>query len=211
MNKCAVALTVALTFAVIYKYLKKRNNGNLVSNKKIMHNDLTVIKTNTQKIDNKQNTENLTNNKEINTLLIDGSNLIRRSMYETDNNQPDYKIENNYLFPKLYSKIIKTLTAQYDRIVIFLDGKKRFFKIDKSQNIQVEFSGIKKADDLIVNDIAMIKNMQPNINKNVTLVSEDRELIRRCKEEFKNLNIIKCYKLTNILGIQKKHIFNYAC
>ena len=176
-----------------------------------MHNDLTVIKTNTQKIDNKQNTENLTNNKEINTLLIDGSNLIRRSMYETDNNQPDYKIENNYLFPKLYSKIIKTLTAQYDRIVIFLDGKKRFFKIDKSQNIQVEFSGIKKADDLIVNDIAMIKNMQPNINKNVTLVSEDRELIRRCKEEFKNLNIIKCYKLTNILGIQKKHIFNYAC
>ncbi|MBR3628718.1 MAG: hypothetical protein IKN42_07770, partial [Elusimicrobia bacterium] len=84
MNKCAVALTVALTFAVIYKYLKKRNNGNLVSNKKIMHNDLTVIKTNTQKIDNKQNTENLTNNKEINTLLIDGSNLIRRSMYETD-------------------------------------------------------------------------------------------------------------------------------
>lgn len=152
-----------------------------------------------KKILPKQNTKIIEKVPVIKSILIDGSNVLRTMYTMKIEKDKNYKTE-EMLIKFLYEYLKQYIIGSYDKISLYLDGKKRKINISFHPHIQLEFSKNKPADDLIVNDLHITVGQQPNIRKEIILITSDRGLISRCNDIFKNITVMSSDKFLKSLG-----------
>ena len=189
--------------------IKDYNNIDMCEFEKLM---LGVYKTK----NNKNKIPSINKNKKteeiksvIKSIIIDGSNVLRVMYKMKEEKEKNYKTEHNIIVP-LYSYLKQYIVDSYDKISLYLDGKKRRINVDSHPDIQLEFSKEKKADDLIVNDLYLTVTQQPAIRKEVILITNDRELIQRCQEILSSVNVVSSNRFLELLGHTKDFkLFNH--
>jgi hypothetical protein len=159
-----------------------------------------------KKISLKQNTKIIEEVPVIKSILIDGSNVLRIMYKMKTEKDKNYRTE-DMLIKFLYEYLKQYIIESYDKISLFLDGKKRKINTSSHPHIQLEFSNGKPADDLIVNDLHITVEQQPNIRKEVILITNDKGLISRCKNIFKNITIMSSDDFLIYLGHSKNFKF----
>lgn len=145
----------------------------------------------------------------IKSIIIDGSNVLRVMYKMKEEKEKNYETEDKIIV-FLYSYLKQYIVDSYDKISLYLDGNKRKINVDSHPHIQLEFSKRKKADDLIVNDLHLTVAQQPAVRKEVILITNDRELIQRCKEILSSVNVVSSNKFLEWLGHTKDFkLFNH--
>ena len=108
------------------------------------------------------------------TIILDGSNIVR-NMYDTKNGLNFAKEQ------KLADSLIRAVAYLNEqdawRVEIYFDGPKREI-YRPGEMVEIFFSKYKKADDLIVNSAAELKDMS---GQEVLIVTQDRQLSIRCQ------------------------------
>jgi hypothetical protein len=145
----------------------------------------------------------------IKSIIIDGSNVLRVMYKMKEQKEKNYETEDRIIV-FLYSHLKQYVVDSYDKISLYLDGKKRKINVDSHPDIQLEFSKEKKADDLIVNDLYLTVTQQPTIKKEVLLITNDGELIQRCQEILSSVNVVSSNRFLELLGYSKDFkLFNH--
>jgi hypothetical protein len=145
----------------------------------------------------------------IKSIIIDGSNVLRVMYKMKEEKEKNYETEDRIIV-FLYSHLKQYVVDSYDKISLYLDGKKRKINVDSHPDIQLEFSKEKKADDLIVNDLYLTVTQQPTIKKEVLLITNDGELIQRCQEILSSVNVVSSNRFLELLGYSKDFkLFNH--
>ena len=139
-------------------------------------------------------------------IIIDGSNVLRVMYKMKEEKEKNYETEDRIIV-FLYSHLKQYVVDSYDKISLYLDGKKRKINVDSHPDIQLEFSKGKKADDLIVNDLHLTVNQQHTIKKEVLLITNDGELIQRCQEILSSVNVVSSNRFLELLGYSKDFKF----
>lgn len=107
------------------------------------------------------------------TLIIDGSNVVRTWLHLNGN--INFAEENK--FCEKFLHILQHLKESAAcRIEVYFDGPKR--TLARPEEIDVIFSGAKKADDLIVNSVY---ELTQNYGAKVCVITQDKELMERCQ------------------------------
>ena len=145
----------------------------------------------------------------IKSIIIDGSNVLRVMYKMKEEKEKNYETEDRIIV-FLYSHLKQYVVDSYDKISLYLDGKKKKINVYSHPDIQLEFSKGKKADDLIVNDLHLTVNQQPTIKKEVLLITNDRELIQRCQKFLSSVKVVSSKEFLELLGHTKDFkLFNH--
>lgn len=150
----------------------------------------------------KQNNQKKEIKSVLKSIIIDGSNVLRVMYKMKEEKEKNYETEDKIIV-FLYSYLKQYIVDSYDKISLYLDGRKRKINVNSHPHIQLEFSKKKTADDLIVNELHLTVTQQPTIEKEVILITNDRNLIERCKEILSNIKIISSNKFLELLGHSK--------
>lgn len=188
--------------------IKDYNNLDMSEFEKLMLGLYKRKSDNNKNVSINQNKQIKEKNPVIRSIIIDGSNVLR-VMYKMKEEQKKNYATEDKIIVFLYSYLKQYIVDSYDKISLYLDGCKRKINVRFHPHIQLEFSKRKTADDLIVNELHLTVAQQPTIEKEIILITNDKNLIERCKEILSKIKIISSNKFLELLGHSKDfQLFN---
>lgn len=182
--------------------IKDYNNLDMSEFEKLMLGMYKRKSDNSKNVSIKQNNQIKEKKPVIRSIIIDGSNVLRVMYKMKEEKEKNYATEDKIIV-FLYSYLKQYIVDSYDKISLYLDGCKRKINVSFHPHIQLEFSKRKTADDLIVNELHLTVTQQPTIEKEVILITNDKNLIKRCKEILSKIKIISSNKFLELLGHSK--------